>query len=97
MTLEFSQFLVNSILFFAFQAVWRELQSQGAAQKVNRARALKGDRDANSAIIENDRPVAVSKTANSVHAGYLYKQSASVMKRWKHGYFVIEDKKSVSL
>ena len=77
--------------------VCRELLSQGAAQKVNRARALKGDRDANSAVLENDRPVAVAKTTNSVHEGHLYKQSASVMKRWKHGYFVIEDKKSVSL
>ena len=69
---------------------------------VNYSRALKGDRDANSLIVEMDKvrhledEINRGKT-NNVHEGYLYKQGSNYkyLKRWKRSFFIIEDKKSV--
>ena len=77
-----------------------KMHSQSVTQMVNYSRALKGDRDANSLIVEMDKvrnledEVRQAKT-NTIHDGYMYKQGNNYLKRWKHSFFVIEDKKSV--
>ena len=61
------------------------------------SKLFSGDKDATSAVKDYDDQIMPIRASDRSHEGYLYKQANSVFKGWRLSYFVIEDKKTVSI